>query len=78
MYLSPLLFLLVVLAAPALGESGGQELTDLESACYGWSGPEAYRQAQESGACAQLGMESGERSAFDAPPEYPQFKKEGK
>ena len=67
---------LLILAAVLAPQPSGQEPADIESACYGWSGPEAYQRAQENGACAQFGMEPGERSAFDAPPEY-QLKKEG-
>ena len=74
MYLS----LLVIAAALApQPQPNGQDLAALESACYGWSGEDAYQQVHGSGACEQFGMEPGERSAFDRPPQYLQIKRGG-
>jgi len=76
MYLSLLIVLLAV-STPVLAESDPeldalteQELSALESACYGWDGEAAYQQVQASGRCALLGMDPGERSAFRRPPQY--------
>lgn len=76
MYMS-LLILAAALAPQPQPQPSGQELADLESACYGWSGEAAYQQAHASGQCALLGMDPGERSAFSEPPQYPQLKRGG-
>lgn len=70
-----LLLSFVASTQPALT---ADQLDALEAACSGWSGEIAYQQAHESGACmSYFGEEPGERSAFDAPPEYRQLKRGG-